>query len=179
MRIPARFLWLGPSRTTLGTRGFSCAVSGSGVLFGDHLFLAPSPLLATAFGRLDARKTNLWYPGYSRTNSLLFFTWYAYLLHKHNWNITISSSLDSWPLNEHYFHFKYLVLSRQWIPLLRCVCQRGLVTRAPCLQRKTGIYALIPPENWCDIITTMNPGCKDKINEIIFNIQVKTDAHIR
>ena len=40
-----------------------------------------------------------------------------------------------------------LELTHQPSPLLSCVYQRGLVTQAPCLPQKTGIYAAKLPEN--------------------------------
>ena len=56
---------------TLGTRGFSCAVSGVGYVSivtraKNEVFLAASPLVSSAFGRtkLVQREKNLWYPGY-------------------------------------------------------------------------------------------------------------------
>ena len=40
-----------------------------------------------------------------------------------------------------------LELTHQPSPLLSCVYQRGLVTQAPCLPQKIGIYAAKLPEN--------------------------------
>lgn len=43
-----------------------------------------------------------------------------------------------------------LELTHQPSPLLSCVYQRGLVTQAPCLPQKIGIYAAKLPENLTD-----------------------------